>query len=130
MNRSRSLLQCLRSERHPVAVLAALAIAVRLALLVISAAVVPQAADAGFGVLCQTQGVDGTPRPLGGHDPDDCPCGPACLHHGLVAVADDRPVGGRALADAAGRADPMPGDEPSYGRFPHGPGPIRAPPLS
>ncbi len=80
MNRP-TLFQMLRQERHPLAILAMLALGLRVTVIMAGLAISPGVAAQGFGILCQQSPDTGSPLPLGGqHDPAHCICGTTCTH--------------------------------------------------
>lgn len=87
-----TFLQLLRQERHPLAILAAFAMVLRVTVLLVSLSISPSVAADGLGLLCQPSAESGQSLPRGGqHDPAHCICGPACHHagqfHGAPASA-------------------------------------------
>lgn len=89
MIRRPTFLQALRQERHPLALLAMLAVSVRVSIIMIGLALSPEAAAAGVGIICQTpiqNSATGSPVV---HDPAHCICGSVCIHTGHFAATAD-----------------------------------------
>ncbi|WP_153770987.1 hypothetical protein [Labrenzia sp. CE80] len=121
----------LRQERHPLAILAMLALGLRVTVIMVGLAISPGVAGEGLGILCQTSSdEDGRLLPSGGkHDPAHCICGTGCSH---ISQFSATPQGAAYAFEATDkRFSSRPG---SLDRFvsstrPWTAGPIRAPPF-
>ncbi len=130
MTRRPTLFQSLRQERRPLALLAMLALGLRVTVIMIGLAVSPGVAGDGLGILCQPSAEEGQTFPRGGqHDPAHCICGPACTH-GLSSVLTS---GSTDDIDLIGATSIRPllsrGAVFTLAR-PQANGPIRAPPVA
>jgi hypothetical protein len=82
-----TLMQLLRQERHPLAILALLAVGLRVTVIMVGLALSPEAAGSGLGLICQPSIGEGERAPGSpAHDPAHCICGPSCMHFGQQAV--------------------------------------------
>ncbi|WP_417685219.1 hypothetical protein [Roseibium sp.] len=125
-----TLFGILRHERHPLALLAMLALVLRVTVIMVGLSVTPGVAGEGLGILCQPSVEEGQSIPRGGqHDPAHCICGPACHHVGPALgtwPVEDLPVSGLAPNAIIGTAD----DSQIRYSWLKTTGPIRAPPRT
>lgn len=86
-----TLMQLLRQERHPLAILAALALGLRVTVIMVGLALSPEVAGSGLGLICQPSASEGETVPSSPiHDPAHCICGTSCAHPGqLAGTAED-----------------------------------------
>lgn len=78
MRSSRTHLQVFRQERHPLVALVLLAFTMRLCLVILATALLPDAAGAaGLTSLCQSTSDRDFPQ---AHNAALCQCGPVCVH--------------------------------------------------
>jgi len=131
MSAPMTFFQTLRMERRPLAVLAMLAVGLRVTVIMIGLALSPEVAASGLGILCQPSVEDsgGPPAPAS-HDPAHCICGPACIHFGQFSAAPAADAAWKAAAGMQSGKLPLPADRWQDPAILREQTPIRAPPLS
>lgn len=81
-----TLMQLLRQERHPLAILALLAVGLRVTVIMVGLALSPELAGSGLGLICKPSIGEGERFPGSPtHDPAHCICGTSCAHLGQHA---------------------------------------------
>ncbi|WP_346910413.1 hypothetical protein [uncultured Roseibium sp.] len=123
--------QTLRMERRPLALLAMLAVGLRVTVIMIGLALSPEVAASGLGILCQPSVEDdgSVPSPAP-HDPAHCICGPACIHLGLFTATPAVDAVWKVAVRTLSAKLPLAADgwrDPAILREQ---APIRAPPIS
>lgn len=126
-----TLMQLLRQERHPLAILAALALAIRVTIIMVGLALSPEVAGSGLGLICQPSISEGEALPSSPtHDPAHCICGTSCAHLCQQAgTAEDADVWPLPNSDSGLRIALLTGTpETDSGKF--AAAAIRAPPIA
>ncbi|MBD8893112.1 DUF2946 family protein [Roseibium litorale] len=134
MSNRDTFMRLLRKERHPLAVLGMLAMAMRIVILVLGTSAAADPASAGIFVTCQNlaqAGEDRNAAPASQpHQADHCICGPVCAHamH-TAALLPKTPSPVLVIADVvAARPELRHRNPPSpFGQITD---PIRGPPVS
>lgn len=130
MTASRTLFQTLREERHPLAILALLALGLRICTLMLSVALSPEAPAAGFNLLCEPSAEQNKSQRRASHDLAHCVCGPVCSHVGQLAEASNHgPYVARAYFATSQLIQPGAGNASTVAEI-RIKTPIRAPPAS
>lgn len=100
-------MNCLRQERMPLAVLAALGLLAQVVVVTLSLALSPSSAQA-FGMICQPSALELDDRTRATHDPGDCTCGPVCGHTAKVlATGAEDDLGLRHTVSLSARIFPF-----------------------
>lgn len=113
------------------AVLAMLAVGVRVSIIMIGLALSPDLAASSLGFICQPLAENGeTGSGSTVHDPAHCICGPSCLHMGqFTATADNDSLWSFSGFASAGRPLPITNSRQIFAAFRYQ-ALIRGPPLS
>ncbi|MEP0234007.1 hypothetical protein [Roseibium sp.] len=130
MNSRPSLFQMLRQERHPLAVLAMLALGLRVTVIMVGLTISPGVAGENLGILCQASALEeGRSLPSGGqHDAAHCICGTGCGHIGQFSATPQSAAHAIEAADNRFASRPRSLDHLGPSTRAGTTGPIRAPP--
>ena len=131
MSAPMTFFQTLRMERRPLALLAMLAVGLRVTVIMIGLALSPEVAASGLGILCQPSVQDdgSLPSPAP-HDPAHCICGPACIHLGQFTATPAVDAVWKVAAQTQSGKLPLPASGWHTPAILREQTPIRAPPLS
>lgn len=130
MTASSTLFQTLRKERHPLAILALLALGLRICTIMLGVALSPEGSAAGFNLLCETSTEQNRSQHRSSHDLAHCVCGSVCSHLGqLAGLAHNVPDVERGYFGRSQAIQPHTGTALTVVEF-RTKTPIRAPPTS